>query len=362
MDKILTLIIPSYNMEAYLPKCLGSLVVSLELMDKLEVIVVNDGSKDRTSEIAHEFEAKYPGAFKVIDKENGHYGSCVNAGLAIASGVYVKILDADDSVDTLCFGEVLQFLDQAKQDQSLPDVVITDWVSVDPNGQIRRVARYESLPKHQFSLNELNEFRSKNQLWIGIHAIVYRRTVFNRFNYQQTEGCSYTDTEWLSIPMAYVKTIRYLPICVTKYLVGRDGQSMDPKVFARDFHVLSKIAFKMVNEYSALNSSASEEGKMYLSGRIVDLLHLIYSVALFGFSGKYVNVDLKAFDLELKKISPFFFKSMDNLKFDSKRFDYYFVKDWRVGYSEWTVKMLLCKAYICLRRIFHLIKKKLMFR
>ena len=97
-DKILTIIIPSYNMEKYLPKCLGSLIVAPELMERIEVIVVNDGSTDRTSEIAHEFAANYPQTFKVIDKSNGHYGSCINTALPIAVGTYIKILDADDKL------------------------------------------------------------------------------------------------------------------------------------------------------------------------------------------------------------------------------------------------------------------------
>ena len=82
--KILTVIVPSYNMEKYLPKCLGSLIVASELMERIEVIVVNDGSTDRTSEIAHEFAANYPQTFKVIDKSHGHYGSCINTALPIA--------------------------------------------------------------------------------------------------------------------------------------------------------------------------------------------------------------------------------------------------------------------------------------
>lgn len=92
--KILSIIVPSYNMEAYLPKCLGSLEVARELMEQLEVFVVNDGSKDRTSEIAHEFEVRYPGVFRVIDKPNGNYGSCINAALPLCTGVFVKVLDA----------------------------------------------------------------------------------------------------------------------------------------------------------------------------------------------------------------------------------------------------------------------------
>ena len=98
--KALTIIVPSCNMEKYLAKCCESMVVASELMERLEVLVVNDGSTDKTSEIGHSFERWYSGTFRVIDKENGHYGSCVNRGLAEAKGEFVKLLDADDTFDT----------------------------------------------------------------------------------------------------------------------------------------------------------------------------------------------------------------------------------------------------------------------
>ena len=97
MEKLLTIIIPTYNMEKYLDKCLSSLIVDdKELMTQLEVLVVIDGAKDRSSEIAHTYQDKYPDTYVVIDKENGNYGSCINRGLKEASGKYVKVLDADD--------------------------------------------------------------------------------------------------------------------------------------------------------------------------------------------------------------------------------------------------------------------------
>lgn len=81
MEKILTIVIPTYNMQDYLRRCLDSLIVPEEQMKHLEVLVVNDGSKDNSSAIAHEYQDKYPDTFRVIDKENGNYGSCVNRGL-----------------------------------------------------------------------------------------------------------------------------------------------------------------------------------------------------------------------------------------------------------------------------------------
>lgn len=101
MDKILTVVIPTYNMERYLRYCLDSLCVGRG-SDALEVLVINDGSTDSSSAIAHEYEQKSPGIFRVIDKENGNYGSCVNRGLTEAKGKYIKILDADDSFDQYC--------------------------------------------------------------------------------------------------------------------------------------------------------------------------------------------------------------------------------------------------------------------
>lgn len=86
MQKLLTIVIPTYNMQDYLPRCLDSLVLyDGALMEQLEVLVINDGSKDNSSAIAHEYEAKFPNTFRVIDKENGNYGSCINRGLKEAA-------------------------------------------------------------------------------------------------------------------------------------------------------------------------------------------------------------------------------------------------------------------------------------
>lgn len=120
MDKILSIIIPSYNMEAYLAKGLDS-VLSIDNPSPLDVIVVNDGSKDGTLEIARSYATRFPGIVNVIDKENGHYGSCINAGLKIAQGKYVRILDADDSFYTDEFEEFVKFLKTTDADLIVND-------------------------------------------------------------------------------------------------------------------------------------------------------------------------------------------------------------------------------------------------
>lgn len=124
MEKILTIVIPTYNMQDYLHRCLDSLIVPEEQMQLLEVLVVNDGSKDNSSVIAHEYQNKYPDTFRVIDKENGNYGSCVNRGLREATGKYIKILDADDWFDNVTLALYLIYLTALDVDLVLTDFKI----------------------------------------------------------------------------------------------------------------------------------------------------------------------------------------------------------------------------------------------
>ena len=81
--KLLSIAIPCYNSEAYMAKCIESLLIGGE---EVEIIVVNDGSKDRTPEIAKEYAQKYPTIVKAVNKENGGHGSAVNTGLDVFQG------------------------------------------------------------------------------------------------------------------------------------------------------------------------------------------------------------------------------------------------------------------------------------
>lgn len=129
--KLLSIIVPTYNMEALLEKDLNSLVLETEEQRaKLDVIVVNDGSKDRSSEIAHQFADRYPEEFRVLDKANGNYGSCINAALPLVQGKYVRIMDADDSYYTENLPAYLDVLE--KQDAEL---VLSPYDRIDEYGQ-----------------------------------------------------------------------------------------------------------------------------------------------------------------------------------------------------------------------------------
>ena len=116
-------------MEALLGRCLDSFILDQEYMDKLQILVVNDGSHDNSSKIGHEYETKYPNTFKVIDKPNGNYGSCVNAALKVASGKYFRICDADDKYDNANLKGYLSYLEKATADIVLSSYYVLSYKS-----------------------------------------------------------------------------------------------------------------------------------------------------------------------------------------------------------------------------------------
>ena len=99
MGKILSITIPSYNVEKYIDKCVQSMLVD-SILDDIEILIVNDGSKDSTPEIAKGYVEKYPQTVRLIDKENGGHGSTINAGIREATGKYFKVVDGDDWLNT----------------------------------------------------------------------------------------------------------------------------------------------------------------------------------------------------------------------------------------------------------------------
>ena len=212
MDKILTVVIPTYNMEKYLRKCLDSLIIEdKEILNKVEVLVVNDGSKDASSSIAHEYQDNYPRVFRVIDKENANYGSCVNRGLKEAKGKYIKILDADDSFATTEFERYLNRLATIEV-----DMVLRPFYYVNETGNRTHFVKYKLPDSDNLTFDEVTPALLKQS--IQMHATTYRTEAVRSINYVQTEGISYTDQEWVFTPLSAVNSIAYFNYPVYLYL------------------------------------------------------------------------------------------------------------------------------------------------
>lgn len=275
MNKLLSIIIPSYNMERYLRKCLCSVCIEDgNLFDLLEVLVVNDGSTDATSTIAHEFANRHPSVFRVIDKSNGHYGSCINYGLLAARGTFVRILDADDTVDTSGLKKLLAFLRDVVDPRCGIDAVLSNYQYVTSEQEVLSTKSAPFKDNARISLAKFAASPYERQM----HALTYRRSIFDNLNYKQTEGIAYTDTEWIFLPMTEVRNLAYLDVVIYKYLTGREGQSMDPKVMSRQFDMLYQTLQSKINEYTVRKARWSAPSKNYADSQLArEVANLLYS-------------------------------------------------------------------------------------
>ena len=124
-EKLITFAIPSYNSEAYMRKCIDSILTG---GDEVEIIIVDDGSKDGTGAIADEYERTYPNICRAVHQENGGHGEGVNRGMRRASGLYYKVVDSDDWVDEKALAELLATVRRHKEEGTLPDLYITNFI------------------------------------------------------------------------------------------------------------------------------------------------------------------------------------------------------------------------------------------
>lgn len=321
MQKLLTILVPTYNMQAYLNRCLDSLIVAPELMERLEVIVVNDGSKDNSSAIAHEYEAKYPETFRVIDKENGNYGSCINRGLAEANGQYIKVLDADDWFDAKEFSSYLRDILTIEV-----DLILTPYKMVDEKGFVGGFY-ISDLPEkkiHDFNSCPLGEI-----VYYTMHMVTYRTALLREIDYWQTEGISYTDNEWTHIPQFDIKQFVYLPYPVYQYLQGREGQTMTSESLAKNVWNFECVCKSLIDNMK--KHSGNVKGLAYASNlqEVIHSASFVYRINLIRIKP---SVDalrrLKEFDQYFKDACPEAYAATSNLKIKSS-FPVKYVSYWR---------------------------------
>lgn len=282
-------------MEKYLHKCLDSLIVSDENMEQLEVLVINDGSKDSSSQIAHEYETKYPGTFRVIDKENGNYGSCINRGLKEATGKYVKVLDADDYFDREIFQLFILYLQTIEA-----DLIISDFAIVNEMGSVTEKCVF-SLPKNKnISFGDMSE---NTVYWLWHHSICYKTENIRNIDYKQTEGISYTDDEWIFKPMVTVKSIKYFDNILYLYLRGREGQTFDPNVLVKTFSQRVVVIKSMIDYYFRVKEYCSPAAELFLIRKLIIRIRDIYFYCLITNPSEQLKEMLVSLDLDIKKTS-----------------------------------------------------------
>ena len=226
--KLLSIAIPCYNSSAYMAKAIES---GLVLEDEVEIIIVDDGSrKDNTLEVGKEYEAKYPGIVKCVHQENGGHGQAVNTGLENATGVYFKVVDSDDWLDSDVLLKVADTLRTLHAENNDVDMFICNYVYDKPSENKATPIHYTNvLPQDRvFTWAETKHFLPHQN--ILMHSVIYRTQLLKNCGLKLPKHTFYVDNLFVYQPLPFVKKLYYADENLYHYFIGRDDQSVNEKV------------------------------------------------------------------------------------------------------------------------------------
>ncbi len=241
--KYVSFAVPCYNSQAYMRKCVDSLLCGGE---EVEIIIVNDGSKDGTLAIAREYEEKYPSIVRVVDKENGGHGSGVNAGLRLAEGLYYKVVDSDDWVNEEALYTLLETIKRHEQENALPDLYIVNYVYEHAADNTSHVSKYASkFPAGHCGWKGVKAFHYSHMLLM--HALVYKTEVLRASGLVLPEHTFYVDDIFSYNPLPYAKKLFYLDIDFYRYFIGRADQSVNIVNMVKRYEQMIRVMLQMTD-------------------------------------------------------------------------------------------------------------------
>ena len=325
-EKLLTVVVPTYNIEGYIERCVES-VAGVRGNERVEVLVVNDGSTDGSSALAHGVEGRYGGVVRVIDKENGHYGSCVNRGIAEARGKYVKVLDGDDWFDTECFGEMLDAMEC--QDA---DLVMSDFaVRYEDSGRVE-VHALDFAAGRVFDVNELLGCDALVHVWH--QSLCYRRGLLE--GYRQLERVHYTDVMWDFVPMCRVGSVYRFGGAVYYYRLGRPGQSVAAEVRRRNFgHEIKVTMAILVSLRGMVDAGVCESGR--IERPLLERLKMLYRDAIVkGFADG--DEGMVGLDALLGEVMPGVYEGVGRLRLSCPLLPLRYIRLWRRDRGSWLLR------------------------
>jgi len=270
--KLITFAIPCYNSQDYMEHCIDSI---LEFKDDVEVIIVNDGSKDNTLKIAKKYEKKYPDVVKVVDKVNQGHGERVNQGIRNATELYYKVVDSDDWVNKEALEKLINQIKLMKRQKKLVDMYLVNYVYEKENEQ--KVIDYKSVfPTDRiFTWNEVGKFKVDQN--IIMHSVFYKTELLKKSGVELPKHTFYVDNIFVYYPLPLVKTMYYMDIDLYRYFIGRVDQSVNEQVMVKRIDqqlFVTKTMTEFFDPYSFENDNPK------LSKYLVHYLSMMYTICL----------------------------------------------------------------------------------
>ena len=309
MQKLLTIVVPSYNAEKYLRYNLDSLCLE-EILDVLEVIVVDDGSKDSTGNIIDEYAKRFPGTVISIHKENGGHGSGINTGIGCATGVYFRVIDADDWADAEDLKNLVFYIKARRQkdkNEYLPDIIAGGFYWVYGHDETApKKAEFEK-PFEGAEYGRIYRFDEvAEKSYIKMHSMTIRTEILKQHDIRIDEKRYYVDNEYILYPIPYVKNIVFLDDHLYRYSISREGQSMSPQQMKKNKDQYDGVLESLYKFYeSVLNDKdVSAEKRLYIEHLISRVYAGRIKILLWDKVSPKTRSELIALEEKLRKNYP----------------------------------------------------------
>lgn len=287
MNKILSFIIPSYNASQFLDKCIPSFV-NEDVFDELDVIIVNDGSKDNTPEIAQKYCAMYPNSVRLINQENKGHGGALNTGCAAAVGKYLKVIDADDWVETQNLPEFVKLLKVCDS-----DVVLTHHYTIDiSNGEVKKWKSYPKKFGKAYTFDEIMKDWKSFDRSLTFHGITYNTKFYHENAIQLSEHVFYEDHEFATIPCCYARTITPFDMFIYNYRIGDVQQSVSDENQLKRISHTEAVLKRFIKEYKTLKLDENSAGRTYYCMKAQGLLLSYITTVMLVEKNKKVGREL----------------------------------------------------------------------
>lgn len=281
--KLLTIAVPCYNSEGYMENCIKSLLIGGK---EVEILIVDDGSSDRTGEIADRLEAEHPGIIRAIHQVNKGHGGAVNTGIANATGLYFKVVDSDDKVRPSAYKSILDVLRRfsmaaAETDTGAEeplDLLISNFVYNKEDQNRHTVMQYRHcLPVGRvFSWDEAKHFPVGK--YILMHSVIFRTQMLRESGLQLPEHTFYVDNIFAFHPLPYVKKMYYIDTNFYRYFIGREDQSVNEKVMIGRIDQQLKVN-KLMVDYITDTKITNRKAYKYML-KYLDIITTVSSIML----------------------------------------------------------------------------------
>ncbi len=296
--KTLSVVVPVYNTEDYIRRCLDSLV-NISDRSALEVIVVSDGSRDSSLDIAKEYEKKYPECIVVIDKENGGHGSTINKGLEVATGKYFRVLDSDDWFDTFNFEKYLADLKECDE-----DLVLTPYTQEYTFSGEKFEYKYKGF-EHGCIYTWDDMSFNENSMYFTLASSSYKTDLLRECDLHLFEKTFYVDMQFNIYPIPFLKNVRFLDYEIYRYFIGRPNQSMSQQNLMKNLPQHEKVLQFIVDYYVEMKDKCLPQQKDYMALMFYFMYYSHIDIVCQKMRKRHQAYTLiKRFDRNLKKTAP----------------------------------------------------------